>query len=130
MNHQIEMIKPIELHNIYEIQDFIVFRENTMFNMTNYDILLLIRDYYDKNREKIKTKYFLNHHGLKENSFVSYYENGVVKSIFQYHNDILNGKFRNFYPCGSLKDEGYYINNKVHIYHITFYHPSILLQIN
>lgn len=123
--NKIEIIKPVELHNIYGIQDFIVPCESTMYVMTDYPLLLLIRDYYDKDRTQMKTKYFLNHFGLKENAFVSYYENGGVKSIYHYHNNILNGKFRNFYPCGSLKDEGYYINNKIHLYHSRFYDPSI-----
>lgn len=125
LSNKIEIIKPVELHNIYGIQDFIVPCESTMYVMTNYPLLLLIRDYYDKDRTQMKTKYFLNHFGLKENAFISYYENGEVKSIYHYHNNILNGKFRNFYPCGSLKDEGYYINNKIHLYHSRFYDPSI-----
>ncbi len=125
MNSQIEIIKPIELYKLYGIKDFIVTRENGICKMIDEVKLVPINEYYDENKHYIKNKYFLNHYGMKENMYISFYENGVIKSIFHYHNNILNGKFRNFYECGGLKDEGYYLNNKIHIFHSIFYEPTI-----
>ena len=124
METEYEFIKPIELHKIYKIQDFIVTCENNIIKMTEsvklpYNILL-----HTKNHRR-KCKYFHNRDGTKENICVTFHENGNLESITHYHNDILNGKFQTFYPCGSLKEEGYYLNNKLHIYYITFFDPSI-----
>jgi hypothetical protein len=125
METHYEVIKPVELHKIYEIQDFIVTYENKVMKMTE-NIKLPYEIYYHNNLKNTrKCKFFRNHDGTKENRCVTFYENGNIESITHYHNDLLNGKFQTFYECGSLKDEGYYVNNKLHIYHITFFHPSI-----
>lgn len=124
-NDEYEIIKPVELHTIYGMKDFIVPCENTIIKMTE-NIKLPYEIYYHNNLKNTrKCKFFRNHDGTKENRCVTFYENGNIESITHYHNGILNGRFQTFYPCGSLKDEGYYINNQLHIYYITFYHPNI-----
>ncbi len=125
----IQLIKPIELHAKYPINDCIISRETFIYKIIDTSQLQLIEEYEENTKNLrivrfLRRKYYVNKDGLKENIYISYYPNGIVESYYHFHNNQLNGKFQTYYECGSLKNEGYYRNDKLHIYKLTFYEPS------
>ncbi len=118
-----ELVESINIHQFHKINDFIVTRKDFVRRMKPKESLQRVVTYYE-NTNKIKSVYHLNENGLKENMYVEYYENSQLKSRVNYFNDKLNGEFRNYYECGALCDEGFYVNDTNHIYHLTFFHPS------
>ena len=48
----------------------------------------------------------------KDGEEKAYYDNGNLKSIFEYQNDVIHGKSKNWYDNGELEMEGNFKNGK------------------
>ncbi len=73
-----------------------------------------IQRYYYSNG-KLKSKVLLNN-GKKEGKYKEYFQNGEIKIICNYINDMidnkLEGKYTEYFSDGTLYKCYYYINNK------------------
>ena len=50
--------------------------------------------------------------GKKNGEEKAYYDNGNLKSMFEYQNDVIHGKSKNWYENGELEREGNFKNGK------------------
>lgn len=68
----------------------------------NPDVLSGQGTWYYRNGQ-IETQYKVNSKGLIQGKVLSYYENGIKKSISNYSNGKLNGKYTTYFPNGNIQ---------------------------
>ena len=62
----------------------------------------------ESTEEVLEIKYF-----KKDGVSTYYFDNGKVKSKYNYKNGILNGFYEKFYENGKLKESGFYLENNI-----------------
>lgn len=64
--------------------------------------LKLVEEFYDKDKTKIKSRYYVDEDGFKQGIYEHFYENGNLAARNTYVNNIMHGISENFDP-----DNGY-----------------------
>lgn len=71
-----------------------------MTNLTQQNTLTQIKTYYDKEKTKLRERYYVNKNGLKHGLYEWFYENGIHCLKCTYKNNRLDGLYESFYENG------------------------------
>ena len=82
-----------------------------MSETDNKDFCGVYREYYDKDKTKIKSEVFMMN-GKKEGVYKEYHINGQLCSEINYIDNKRNGIYKSYYENGQLCSEVNYIDGK------------------
>jgi uncharacterized protein len=69
--------------------------------------------YFDDNTSLEKKEvYFVDELGYKQGKMISYYRNGKIFQVSNYHYNFLEGEYLRYDPEGNLVREGFFVDNK------------------